>query len=86
MDADLELEGAPRWPADHLRRLVGKKDMGNEAEQQPHDPDAYDEGVEQQDVYDPELCARLPTEEKMYEGEQHAQDADGQTDQWDLPD
>ena len=45
MHADFELERASGGPADGLRCVVGKEDMGNEAEPQADDAGAEDERV-----------------------------------------
>jgi hypothetical protein len=43
-----------------LRCVVGKEDMGNEAERQANDAGAEDERVKKQDVNDAEGRPRLP--------------------------
>src|SRR5262245_65008934 len=51
MESHFELKWARR-PANELRRLIGKEDMGNETHRQADDADTQYKRVEQEDVDD----------------------------------
>jgi hypothetical protein len=79
MEAHFELKWARR-PANELRRLIGEKHMGDEAERQTNDADTQHQGIEQQDVNDAERRSRHLAERKVQQGKHDHQDRDSQGD------
>jgi hypothetical protein len=71
--ADLELEHTAFRPADELGRLVGEKDVRDEAEQETDGTDVEHEGVDQQHPQDVAARPRAPSDGEVDERQHQAQ-------------